>query len=344
MKVLITGGAGFIGANYVYTHLEAKPQDEIFVIDALTYSGDRSRLKEAEENGVQFIEGRIEDKDLVFSLFEKYKFDIVVNFAAETHVDRSIKDATPFVLSNVQGTQVLLDACKKYGITRYHQISTDEVYGDTPFDSEILFSEEDQLSPNNPYSATKAASDLLCLSYYKTFGIPVTIIRCSNNYGPFQSTENFIPLFITKANNDEKMPLYGRGENVRDWLYVRDHGDAILAILDRGSVGEIYNIGGNNEWQNIDVTKLILKDLNKDFDLIEFVEDRPGHDRRYGVNSSKIQKELGWKPKTSFEEGMQETINWYTLNSYERNYSCWRDGLTPSTSNKSHQQTSSSDL
>lgn len=325
MKVLITGGAGFIGSNYVYAHLEKHPEDSLVVLDALTYSGHRENLSEAETKGVKFVEGRIEDRTLVRDLFEAEQFDQVVHFAAETHVDRSIKDPAIFVTTNLQGTQTLLDAARDFKVKRFHHISTDEVYGDLGFGSTEQFTEESALQPSSPYSSTKAGSDLLCLSYLRTFGVPVSISRCSNNYGPYQSLENFIPLMITKAAAGEKLPVYGTGKNVRDWLYVGDHCDAILTILEKGKVGEIYNIGADNDQENLSVVKMVLKSLGKSEELIEFVADRPGHDQRYSMNYAKMNRELGWKPKTSFEEGMRETIAWYTLASYERSYSRWRD-------------------
>lgn len=344
MKVLITGGAGFIGTNYVYYHLEHRPENEIVVLDALTYSGNRENLAEAEKNGVKFIEGRIEDRKLVFELFEAEKFDAVIHFAAETHVDRSIKDPEIFIRTNVMGTQVLLDACTKFNVKRFHHISTDEVYGDLGFNSTDKFKEKTLLAPSSPYSASKAASDHLCMSYLRTFDVHVTVSRCSNNYGPYQSIENFIPLFITKAVNNEKLPLYGSGKNVRDWLFVRDHCAAILLILEKGKIGEIYNIGGDNEWENLAVANLILKGLNKPKSLIEMVADRKGHDERYAIDSSKLQTSLGWQPETSFEEGMQQTIDWYTLASYERSYSSWRDRVQTRAPDQSHKQTSTAGL
>jgi dTDP-glucose 4,6-dehydratase len=327
MKVLITGGAGFIGTNYVYTHLEGRPEDQLVVLDALTYSGNRENLAEAEAQGVRFVEGNIDDRKLVFSLFEAEQFDAVVHFAAETHVDRSIKDPEIFVRTNVMGTQILLDAAKDFKVKRFHHVSTDEVYGDLGFGSTDQFTESSHLDPSSPYSASKASSDLLALSYVRTFGLSVTVSRCSNNYGPFQSTENFIPLFITKAANDERLPLYGNGKNVRDWLFVKDHCEAILQILETGTPGEVYNIGADNELENIEVVRRILKQLNKPASLIEAVPDRAGHDERYAMGYQKLKKELGWEPSTSFEKGLQETIKWYTLNLDERNYSSWRDGL-----------------
>jgi dTDP-glucose 4,6-dehydratase len=338
MKVLITGGAGFIGSNYVYTHLEKRPEDSLVVLDALTYSGHRENLAEAEAQGVKFVEGHIEDRDLVQALFKAEQFDWVVHFAAETHVDRSIKNPGLFVVTNVEGTQVLLDAARDYKVQRFHHISTDEVYGDLGFGSTEQFTEESPLRPSSPYSASKAGSDLLCLSYLRTFGVPVTISRCSNNYGPYQSVENFIPVMITKAAADEKLPVYGTGKNVRDWLYVRDHCEAILAILERGKVGEIYNIGGGAEQENLAMVKMILKALGKSEDLIEYVKDRPGHDERYSIDYRKITRELGWTPSVSVKEGMHETIAWYTLNLYERSYSRWRNRVQARAADQSHQQ------
>ena len=325
MRILISGGAGFIGSNYVYTHLEESPADELFVLDALTYSGHREYLSEAEKKGVVFKEGRIEDRDLVYAFFKENKFDAVINFAAETHVDRSIQDPALFVRTNVLGTQTLLDAARDFGIKRYHHVSTDEVYGDLGFGSTDQFFEDSAIKPSSPYSATKAGSDHLCLAYERTFKVPVTISRCSNNYGPFQSSENLIPVLIGKAQNDQSLPLYGNGLNVRDWLFVRDHCLAILKILEKGKIGEIYNVGGDSERTNLDVAKMVLKLLGRPESLISFVEDRKGHDERYSVNFDKITNELGWTPKTSFKEGMRQTLEWYKLAPYERSYSGWRD-------------------
>ncbi|MFT7184263.1 MAG: dTDP-glucose 4,6-dehydratase [Oceanicoccus sp.] len=344
MKVLITGGAGFIGTNYVYTHLELRPEDELVVLDALTYAGNRSNLAEAESKGVKFVQGRIEDQDAVDALFAKEKFDWVVHFAAETHVDRSIEDPSIFIKSNVIGTQVLLDAARDHEVKRFHHISTDEVYGDLGFDSQDQFHEKMILDPSSPYSASKAASDLLCLAYKRTFGVPITISRCSNNYGPYQDLEKLIPLFITKANNDEQVPLYGTGKNVRDWLYVRDHCEAILAILEKGEIGEIYNIGGDNEIENITITKTILSALGKPESLIKYVEDRKGHDERYAVSFKKLTDATAWLPKVTFEEGMQETVQWYTLKSYERSYSSWRNRVKTGATHQSHKQAPAADL
>jgi len=337
MKLLVTGGAGFIGTNYVYYHLEKQPEDQIVVLDALSYSGDKGNLLEAMDQGVEFVEGRIENVELVRELFKNEQFDAVVHFAAETHVDRSIEDPAIFVRTNVQGTQVLLDAAKDFGVKRFHLISTDEVYGDLGFNSQGKFTETTPLRPSNPYSATKAGAELLALSYVRTFGLNVTISRCSNNFGPYQSVENLIPLFITKAKKNESLPVYGTGMNVRDWLFVRDHCEAILLILQKGESGEVYNIGADNEQANLDITKLILSTLGKPESLMEFVKDRRGHDERYAMGYEKLNESLGWQPSTSFEEGMQQTIEWFTLNAYERSYSSWRNRVKALTADKSHQ-------
>ncbi len=344
MKVLITGGAGFIGSNYVYSHLEQRPEDELWVLDALTYSGHRENLEEAEAKGVHFVEGRIEDAPFVRDLFESIGFDWVVHFAAESHVDRSIKDPAAFVTTNVLGTQTLLDAARDFGVKRFHHISTDEVYGDLGFGSSDLFTEESAIKPSSPYSASKAASDFLTLAYLRTYGLPVTVSRCSNNYGPFQSLENLIPVLISKAQADEALPLYGTGENVRDWLFVKDHCEAILTILEKGKIGEIYNIGGNGERSNLEIAKTVLSALNKPESLIRFVEDRKGHDERYAIDFSKLTKELGWSPKVSFEEGMRQTIEWYTLGSYERSPTRWRDRISARSTHQSHEQTPTTGL
>lgn len=314
MKVLITGGAGFIGTNYVYAHLEKHPEDELWVLDALTYSGHRENLARAEAKGLHFVEGRIEDRENVRALFEQVRFDTVVHFAAESHVDRSIKDPAAFVVTNVLGTQTLLDAARDFGVKRFHHISTDEVYGDLGFGSTELFTEDSPIRPSSPYSASKAASDFLALSYLRTYGLPVTLSRCSNNYGPYQSLENLIPVLISKAKADQPLPLYGDGKNVRDWLFVEDHCAAILTILEKGKIGEIYNVGGNSERENLAVARTVLSALQKPDTLIHFVEDRKGHDQRYAIDSRKLQNELAWKPLVSFEEGMRRTVEWYTLN------------------------------
>ena len=316
MKILVTGGAGFIGGNFVHYMVNKYPQDEIVNIDLLTYAGNLETLKPVEDKpNYKFVHGDIADREFIMELFAKEKFDVVCNFAAETHVDRSVNDPGVFVRSNVMGTQVLLDAAKEYGVTRYHQVSTDEVYGDLPLDRpDLMFTEETPLHTSSPYSASKAGADLLVLAYYRTFGLPVTISRCSNNYGPYHFPEKLIPLMISRALADEELPVYGNGENVRDWLYVEDHCSAIDLIIRNGKIGEVYNIGGHNEKTNLEVVKTILKALGKPESLIKYVTDRPGHDRRYAIDPKKLETELGWKPKHNFETGIQATIQWYLDN------------------------------
>lgn len=316
MNILVTGGAGFIGSNFVYYMLNKYIDYRIVCLDKLTYAGNLSTLKKALENpNFKFVKGDIADRDFVFNLFEEEKFDIVVNFAAESHVDRSIENPGIFLTTNVIGTQVLMDASRKYGVKRYHQVSTDEVYGDLPLDRpDLFFTEETPLHTSSPYSASKAAADLLVLAYYRTYKLPVTISRCSNNYGPYHFPEKLIPLMISRALNNEKLPVYGDGSNVRDWLYVEDHCSAIDLIIHNGRVGEVYNIGGHNERTNLEVVKTILKELGKSEDLITYVKDRPGHDLRYAIDPSKISNELGWEPTTRFEEGIKKTIKWYLDN------------------------------
>ncbi|AMW33395.1 dTDP-glucose 4,6-dehydratase [Fervidobacterium islandicum] len=316
MKYLITGGAGFIGTNFIYYMLEKHPENEYVCLDKLTYAGNLANLKKAMEyKNFQFVKGDITDREFVFNLFEQEKFDVVVNLAAESHVDRSIENPGPFLTTNVLGTQVLLDACRKYGVVRFHQISTDEVYGDLPLDRpELKFKESDPLKPSSPYSASKASADLLVLAYHRTYGLPVTISRCSNNYGPYQFPEKLIPLMIINAMNEKELPVYGTGQNVRDWIYVTDHCEAIELILEKGRVGEVYNIGGNCEKRNIDVVKMIVQKLGKSEELIRFVKDRPGHDLRYAMDISKMKEEFGWEPKVGFEEGIERTIEWYKAN------------------------------
>ena len=313
MKILITGGAGFIGANFIYYELEHHPEDQIVCLDNLTYAGNLETLKEALENpNFRFVKGDIADRPFVFSLFEKEKFDIVVNFAAESHVDRSIESPEIFVKTNVLGTTTLLDASREYGVKRYHQVSTDEVYGDLPLDrKDLMFTEETPLHTSSPYSSAKAAADLCVLAYYRTYNLPVTISRCSNNYGPYHFPEKLIPLIISRALNDETIPVYGTGENVRDWLYVEDHCSAIDLIIRNGRVGEVYNIGGHNERTNLEVVKTILKALSKPESLIRYVTDRKGHDLRYAIDPTKIETELGWQPKYNFDTGIAVTIDWY---------------------------------
>ena len=316
MRHLITVGAGFIGTNYIRYMLRMYPDDEIVCADKLTYAGNYDNLKEFEgEKRFAFEQIDICDRKAVYSLFKTYNIDCVVNFAAESHVDRSIENPEIFLQTNIIGTEVLLDAVNKYGIKRFHQISTDEVYGDLPLDRpDLKFEENWSIKTSSPYSASKASADLLCLAYFRTFGTPVTISRCSNNYGPYQFPEKLIPLMIEKAQRDESLPVYGDGKNIRDWLYVEDHCSAVDKIIRYGKVGEIYNIGGNNERANIDIVKIILEALGKPESLITYVKDRPGHDKRYAINSCKIQNELGWKPQTDFEIGMRQTIEWYNNN------------------------------
>lgn len=311
-KLLVTGGAGFIGCNFIEYMLEAYPDYEIINLDLLTYAGCLENNKAVQGyRQYRFIHGDIRDRAFIFELFEKEQFDWVVNFAAESHVDRSIQDPSSFLTTNVLGTQVLMDACRCYGVKRFHQVSTDEVYGDLSLDGDALFTEMFPLKASSPYSASKASADLLALSYWRTFKLPVTISRCSNNYGPFQFPEKLIPLMILKAMKGEKLPVYGTGENVRDWLHVWDHCRAIDFILHKGRVGEVYNVGGNNEYSNLTIVKLIVDQLGKSYELIEFVKDRPGHDLRYAIDSSKIKYELGWEPLYTFEDGVSSTISWY---------------------------------
>lgn len=312
MKLLVTGGAGFIGSNFVLYMMQKHPDYEIVNMDALTYAGNLENLQSIEnESKYTFIKADITDKEAVDRIFQQ-GMDVVVNFAAESHVDRSILEPEIFVNTNVLGTQVLLDAAKKYGVTKFVQVSTDEVYGS--LGETGLFTETTPLAPNSPYSASKAGGDLLVRAYHETFGLPVNITRCSNNYGPYQFPEKLIPLMITRALNDEALPIYGDGLNIRDWLYVEDHCSAIDLVIHQGRNGEIYNIGGNNERTNIHIVKTILKQLCKPESLMTFVEDRLGHDRRYGIDPAKITEELGWKPKHNFETGIKETIEWYLNN------------------------------
>ena len=316
MKWLVTGGAGFIGSNFVFYMLDKYPEDQIICLDKLTYAGNLETLEGVMENpGFTFVKGDIADREAVYALFEKERPDIVVNFAAESHVDRSVVDPGIFLQTNILGTGVLMDACRKYGIQRYHQVSTDEVYGDLPLDRpDLFFTEETPIHTSSPYSASKASADLLVQAYHRTFGLPVSISRCSKNYGPYHFAEKLIPLMIANAMNDKPLPVYGTGENVRDWLYVTDHCAAIDLIVRKGRVGEVYNIGGHNERTNLQVVKTILKALDKPDSLIRFVTDRPGHDMRYAIDPTKIHEELGWLPETPFDEGIQKTIRWYLNN------------------------------
>ena len=315
-KILVTGGAGFIGGNFVHYMVDKYPNYMIVNLDALTYAGNLETCQPVEEKAnYKFVKGDIADRKFIFDLFEKEKFDIVVNFAAESHVDRSVTDPEIFIKTNVLGTQVLMDASRAYGVERYHQVSTDEVYGDLPLDRpDLFFTEETPLHTSSPYSASKASADLLVFAYHRTFGLPITISRCSNNYGPYHFPEKLIPLMISRALNDEQLPVYGNGENVRDWLHVYDHCAAIDLILHKGKVGEVYNVGGHNERTNLEVVKTILKALNKPESLITYVKDRPGHDLRYAIDPQKLETELGWKPTYNFDTGIQQTIEWYLDN------------------------------
>lgn len=316
MTIFVTGGAGFIGSNFIFYWLKQHPEDRVVCLDKLTYAGNLSTLKSVMERpDFRFVREDICSREAVRELFREEKPETVVNFAAESHVDRSITGPEVFLQTNIMGTASLLDSCREFGIRRFHQVSTDEVYGDLPLDRpDLLFTEETPLHTSSPYSASKAAADLLVLSYHRTFGLPVTISRCSNNYGPYQFPEKFIPLMILNALRNMPLPVYGDGLNVRDWLYVEDHCRAIERILQDGRVGEVYNIGGHNEKRNIDVIKLICQSLGKPETLISYVADRKGHDRRYAIDPEKIHRELGWLPETPFEEGMKRTIQWYLEN------------------------------
>ena len=322
MKILVTGGAGFIGSNFVFYQLKHHPEDQVICLDALTYAGNLKTLAPVIDNpNFRFVRGDIADREAVFTLFEQEKPDIVVNFAAESHVDRSISDPGIFIRTNVQGTQTLLDASRKYGVKRFHQVSTDEVYGDLPLDRpDLFFTEQTPIHTSSPYSASKAGADLLVLAYHRTYNLPVSISRCSNNYGPYHFPEKLIPLMIARALADESLPVYGDGANVRDWLYVEDHCSAIDLVMRKGREGEVYNIGGHNERSNLDVVKIILDKLGKPESLITFVKDRPGHDMRYAIDPTKIHEELGWLPETRFEDGIERTIRWYLDNE-----SWWKD-------------------
>lgn len=316
MKILVTGGAGFIGGNFVHYMVDKYPEDEIVCLDLLTYAGNLETLTSVEHKpNYKFVKGDIADRKFIFDLFEKEQFDIIVNFAAESHVDRSIEDPESFVRTNVLGTTILLDAAKEYKVKRYHQVSTDEVYGDLPLDRpDLFFTEETPLHTSSPYSSSKAAADLFVMSYQRTFGLPITISRCSNNYGPYHFPEKLIPLMISRALADEELPVYGKGDNVRDWLHVYDHCVAIDLIIRKGKDGEVYNVGGHNERTNLEVVQTILRTLGKPESLIKFVSDRPGHDMRYAIDPEKLETELGWKPKYNFDTGIQQTIDWYLDN------------------------------
>ena len=313
MTIIVTGGAGFIGSNFVFHMLQAHPDYRIVCLDKLTYAGNLSTLEPVlQQDNFRFVKADICDRQAVDKLFQEEKPDIVVNFAAESHVDRSIENPGIFLETNIMGTAVLMDACRKYDIQRYHQVSTDEVYGDLPLDRpDLFFTEETPLHTSSPYSSSKASADLLVMAYYRTYGLPVTISRCSNNYGPYHFPEKLIPLMIANALADKPLPVYGNGENVRDWLYVEDHCRAIDLIIHNGKVGEVYNVGGHNEKRNIDIVRIICQELGKPESLIVHVEDRKGHDRRYAIDPAKIHRELGWLPETKFEDGIKKTIKWY---------------------------------
>lgn len=315
-KIIVTGGAGFIGGNFVHYVLNARKDWRVICLDALTYAGNTETLADVWKNpNFRFVKGDITDVSAVSKLFEEESPDYVVNFAAESHVDRSIENPSVFLTTNIIGTQVLMDACRKYGTERFHQVSTDEVYGDLPLERpDLMFTEQTPLHTSSPYSASKASADLLVLAYHRTFGLNVSISRCSNNYGPYHFPEKLIPLMISNALNDKPLPVYGKGENVRDWLYVSDHCRAIDLIITSGRNGEVYNVGGHNEMKNIDIVKIILSELGKDESLITYVTDRAGHDMRYAIDPAKIHGELGWLPETAFADGIKKTVRWYLEN------------------------------
>lgn len=316
MTILVTGGAGFIGSNFIYYIMKKYPEYRIVCVDKLTYAGNLSTLESImNQANFKFYQTDICDRGAIYKIFETEKPDIVVNFAAESHVDRSIENPDVFLQTNILGTAVLLGACNKYGILRFHQVSTDEVYGDLPFDRpDLLFTEDTPLHASSPYSASKASADLLVQTYHRTYGLPVTISRCGNNFGPYQFPEKLIPLMILNALSDKPLPVYGKGENIRDWIYVEDHCKAIDLIIHKGKDGEVYNIGTNHEMKNIDIVRLICKELRKPESMITYVEDRKGHDRRYAVDASKIRNELGWEPEVGFLDGLRCTIRWYMEN------------------------------
>ena len=316
MKFLVTGGAGFIGSNYMHYVVNKYPEDYFVCLDALTYAGNYNNIKKLEgKSNFKFVKGNITDKEFIDKLFSDEKFDIVINFAAESHVDNSIKNPGLFLTTNILGTQVLMDASIKYNIKRYHQVSTDEVYGDLPLDRpDLLFTEDTPIHTSSPYSSSKAGADLLVGAYHRTYGLPTTISRCSNNYGPYQFPEKLIPVVIIKALKNEKIPVYGNGTNVRDWINVIDHNIGVDLIVRNGKVGEVYNLGGHSERSNLEVVKTILKQMGKSEDLITFVEDRKGHDLRYAIASNKAEKELDWNITYTFEKGIKETVEWYLSN------------------------------
>ncbi len=314
MKILITGGAGFIGGNFTHYIIKKHPDYEVVVVDKLTYAGNLETLDSIIDK-ITFYKADIADRTAIYEIFEKEKPDVLVNFAAESHVDRSIDNPEIFLVTNILGTQVLMDACRKYGIQRFHQVSTDEVYGDLPLDRrDLFFTENTPIHTSSPYSASKASADLLVQAYFRTYNLPITISRCSNNYGPYHFPEKLIPLMIANALEDKPLPVYGNGLNVRDWLYVEDHCNAIDLIIHKGRIGEVYNVGGHNEMSNIEIVKTILKILDKPQSLITYVTDRKGHDLRYAIDPTKIHNELGWLPCTKFEMGIKMTVNWYLSN------------------------------
>lgn len=316
MTVFVTGGAGFIGSNFIFYMLRRHHDYRIVCIDSLTYAGNLSTLSSVmDDPAFRFARISITDKEGIDKIFEEEHPDTVVNFAAESHVDRSIENPSIFLETNIIGTQILMDACRKYGVKRFHQVSTDEVYGDLPLDRpDLFFTEKTPLKTSSPYSASKASADLLVLAYHRTYGLPVSVSRCSNNYGPYQFPEKLIPLMVINALNGKPLPVYGSGENVRDWLYVEDHCKAVDLIIHNGETGTVYNVGGHNEMRNIDIVKTIIGILGKDESLIKFVEDRKGHDRRYAIDPAKISTDLGWKPETAFAEGLKKTVQWYLDN------------------------------
>ena len=316
MRFLVTGGAGFIGSNYLHYVVNKYPEDYFVCLDSLTYAGNYNNIKDLEKKeNFKFVLGDITDRIFVDKLFQEERFDVVINFAAESHVDNSIKNPGIFLNTNIIGTQVLMDAARKYEVKRYHQVSTDEVYGDLPLDRpDLLFTETTPIHTSSPYSSSKAGADLLVLAYHRTYGLPVTISRCSNNYGPYQFPEKLIPVVISKALKDEPVPVYGKGENVRDWIHVIDHNIGVDLIVRKGRVGEVYNLGGHSERTNLEVVKTILKHMNKPESLITYVTDRPGHDLRYAIDSTKVEKELGWNLTYNFSDGIKETVEWYLSN------------------------------
>ncbi len=316
MTVLVTGGAGFIGSNFIFYSMDAHPEDRIICVDKLTYAGNLSTLRPVmHKDNFRFVKLDICDRAGVYTLFEEEKPEVVVNFAAESHVDRSIENPSIFLQTTIIGTSVLMDACAKFGVGRFHQVGTDEVYGDLPLDRpDLFFTETTPICTSSPYSSSKASADLLAMAYQRTYGLPVTISRCSNNYGPYQFPEKLIPLMITNCLNDKPLPVYGEGLNVRDWLFVEDHCKAIDLIIRKGRIGEVYNIGGHNEMRNIDIVKLICAELGKPESLIAHVTDRKGHDQRYAIEPTKIHTELGWLPETMFKNGIKRTIRWYVEN------------------------------